>query len=66
MKHLEDGRDWLLAMQKAYLLVALVGVGAPRHQWSPDKNHNLLGCLRELGVSKSWPKNVPCVPTAIQ
>lgn len=66
MKHLEDGRDWLLAMRKAYLLVALAGVGAPRHQWSPDKNHNLLGCLHELRVSKSWPKNVPCVPTAIQ
>ena len=61
MKHLEDGKDWLLAAGKVYLLVVPVGAGAHRHQWSSDKGHSLK--LLMCTYNHRWKQNP--VPVAI-
>lgn len=62
MKHLEDERGLFLAIQEIHLLVALLGTGAQKHQWSLNEDHTISCFIYHNSVFKSWPKGVPALP----
>lgn len=64
MKHLEDERGLFSAMQELHLLVAPLGTGAQKHQWSLNEDRSFLFYL--ASVFNSWPKDTPCVAAAIK
>lgn len=66
MKHLEDERGLFSAMQELRLLVAPLGTGAQKHQWSLNEDHTVSCFIYPNSVFKSWPKDAPCVAAAIK